>query len=144
MITFFQFTCYLIFRRFVRKNDSPVLTSFVYMYSVLVIFGLVVFSFLRSGIDKIWGISFSLENYNKYLLVIGCILFFMTLTHLLFFRKKDFSYYHKKYDGHWLNKYYKEWMLIFMPVLILLTGFAFIVVVFGGEIFNYHLDGFIN
>lgn len=142
----FEYLYYRMFVAYTKKNDSPVMRTFMYLSMVIFYILAVIFIYL----DKILGDCNVLsENTSKEIshskVFWGIYIIFTLLFTYFRFTRKGFSYYEERYAKcDTLNKSIKIWMLVAFPFLFFFLSIFLIAPLFGGEIFGKEIKGLLG
>lgn len=140
---FFEYLYYRMYEAYTKKNDSPVMRTFMYLTLVQFLIVGVILVYLEQGL--IIGNALSktqIENVKHSSIFWIVIILSIFLFTYLRFTKKDFSYYEQRYSKfHSLDKSIKMWMLVAFPLLFFFLSIFLIAPLFGGEIFGKEING---
>lgn len=140
---FFEYLYYRMYQAYTKKNDSPVLRTF--MYVSLIVFFIIMIMLIY--LDKILIISNELSEDSSYEFrhsksFLATIILSVLLFTYFRFTRKGFAYYEERYSKYYsLNKSIKNWMLIAFPVPFFFLGILLIAPLFGGTIFGIEIKG---
>lgn len=140
---FFEYLHYRMYAAYTKKNDSPILRTFMYVSLVMFFIVMIILIYL----DKILSMSNGLSNEYLYeirhsKIFLGTVILSILLFTYFRFTRKDFSYYEERYSKcHSLNKSIKVWMLVVFPVPFFFLSIFLIAPLFGGEIFGTEIKG---
>ena len=68
----------------------------------------------------------------------------LVYSYFRFFFRKNVDYYVKKYENHWLNKYFFNFLFTLVPVILFLMGPIISILLFGGGILKYDFKGILT
>jgi len=132
-----------MYAAYTKKNDSPVLRTFMYLSLVMFFMVMIILIYLDKILSNSNGLSHEyLYEIRHSKVFLGTVILSILLVTYFRFTRKDFSYYedrYSKYDS--LNKSIKVWMLVAFPVPIFFFSIFLIAPLFGGEIFSMEIKG---
>lgn len=140
---FFEYLYYRMYVAYTKKNDSPVMRTFMYVSLVIYLILVVLIIYL----DQILIVCNVLSQETSKMIRHSKIFWVMyTLFTLLFtyfrFTRRDFSYYEERYAKcYTLNKLVKIWMLVAFPFLFFFLSIFLIAPLFGGTVFGKEING---
>ncbi|MFN8115428.1 MAG: hypothetical protein U0W65_04900 [Bacteroidia bacterium] len=86
----------------------------------------------------------SLEGTINVIIFIALIVLSMLFVHFKFFYKKNIDDYVKKYENHWLNKYFFNVYLTLTPIILFIMSPIPSILLFGGEMFSHSVKGLLT
>lgn len=143
---------FLFFRFFsshnARYNNDSLSSAIIYiaMYSLCLVFAITVN--LQCLLDFLYNhevIPTKIPLFQNE--IVFYLVYTVALLLYIYFRifyKKNTDYYVKKYDNHWMNKFFFRALYVLIPLLIFFAGLTVAILLFGGSMFNYETEGILN
>ncbi|MFT4092862.1 MAG: hypothetical protein QM640_04425 [Niabella sp.] len=143
---FFEYLYYRMYAAYTKKNDSPVMRTFMYVSLVIYLILAVLIIYLDQILTVCNVLSEETSKEIRRSKVFWGVYILFTLLFTYFrFTRKDFSYYEKKYSKCYsLNKSVKIWMLVAFPFLFFFLSIFLMAPLFGGTILGKEFTGILK
>lgn len=145
---FLEFTLYKIYTRLFEKHDSsPLFRTFILMFlniEFILLFIYISLSCINRNLIKYKNVNLEISLPDWVAISILFVIIPVMYTYIRFFYKKEVNYYKNKYENHWLNRFYFDALLFLIPFFIFSIGPAIPILLFGGEILNHEIEGYLT
>lgn len=123
MFDYFFYRLYILYRN-KEKGINPISTSAIYLsfLQLLILFSIV----MSINITFHGSLTNDLSDINKIILKIGIVIFlFLIYVFNYFYYKRKHKVLLTRFKNHPLNKKFKEWMLFFLGIGLLIFPFVY-------------------
>lgn len=142
----FDYIYYRMYKSYRDKNDTPILSSYLYITLLQFFVLCICLIYLEKFI-----IYFNILSHASVLTVKssywfwGIIIFSLLVFSYLNYSIKSFVEFEKIYgDYNLLNRIIKIWMLLILPFFIFFVGIGFYIILFGGQVFGKDFKGVVG
>jgi hypothetical protein len=133
-----------LFEQYQKKNESPVFSITLYI-SIVYFFLLSTFLLPISEVLKLKYFGEEVKNKGTLMFIIFSALAFITyLVYYKYIKKKTIYKLINKYREKKINKFMLYTIVMFMPVFFLFIGATITILLKGGKIVNWQIEGIIQ